>query len=88
MNVSMSPQLAEFVHEQVKSGVYGSASDVVRAGLRLLKEHEQDREARLERLRAEVAIGIEQLDQGEGIPSEEVFQELRQRNRELREKAE
>ena len=42
-----------FVDRQVAGGRYGSASDVVRAGLRLLEEHE----ARLEALRAALAEG-------------------------------
>jgi len=85
MNVSISPQLEEFVKQEVESGAYHSASEVVRAGLRLLQERQQDRRMRLERLRAEIALGIEQLDRGEAIAGKEVFRELRERNRQLRE---
>lgn len=39
-SVSLSDHFATFVDAQVQTGRYGSASDVVRAGLRLLEEHE------------------------------------------------
>jgi len=40
MNVSITDSLEEFVQAQVKSGMYASASEVVRSGLRLLRERE------------------------------------------------
>ncbi len=40
MNVSLTPELEQFVHEKVKSGRYLSASEVVREALRLLEERE------------------------------------------------
>jgi antitoxin ParD1/3/4 len=41
MNVSLSPELHTFVTERVASGRFASASEVVRAGLRLLQETER-----------------------------------------------
>lgn len=78
MNVSLTPELEQLVHEKVKSGRYLSASEVVREALRLLEERDRIRETRLLKLRSEIAVGIEQGDKGEVIDGEEVFRELRE----------
>ena len=41
MNVSLTSELEQYVREKVNSGMYYSASEVIREGLRLLKEREQ-----------------------------------------------
>ena len=52
-SVSLGDHFSEFVDESIRSGRYASASDVVRAGLRLLEE----RETRLEQVRAALIEG-------------------------------
>ena len=39
-SVSLTDHFADFIDEQVDKGTYRSASEVVRAGLQLLEEHE------------------------------------------------
>jgi antitoxin ParD1/3/4 len=43
MNVSLTPELERFVDAKVESGLYNNASEVVREGLRLLKEQDEIR---------------------------------------------
>lgn len=52
-SVVIGDHFASFIEEQVSQGRYGSASDVVRAGLRLLEEQE----AKLAALRAALIEG-------------------------------
>lgn len=40
MNISLSPELRATIAQRVKSGRYGNASDVIRAGLRALHREE------------------------------------------------
>lgn len=52
-SISLGDHFASFIDTQVQTGRYGSASDVVRAGLRLLEEHE----AKVQALRAALIAG-------------------------------
>jgi antitoxin ParD1/3/4 len=57
MNVSLTPALEKLVQQKVDSGLYNNASEVVREALRLLKETDEVRRAKLKRLRAALARG-------------------------------
>lgn len=61
MNVSLTPELERLVNEKVESGLYQTASEVVREALRLLKERDHARE----QLRADVQAGLDQFARGE-----------------------
>ena len=65
MNVSLPQALAEFVEKEVASGNYATASEVVRDGLRMLKEERAVYEEKLAILKREVQRGIDQIDAGE-----------------------
>lgn len=68
MNVLLPPELEEIVTEKVQSGMYHSASEVIREGLRLLKEQDTLRQLRLEELRKDIDLGIQQADSGDLAP--------------------
>lgn len=68
MNVSLTPELETLVQEKVASGMYHSASEVIREALRLLNEHDRLYELRRAELVAELQLGIDQLDRGEVVP--------------------
>ena len=76
MNVSLTPELDQFIADQLESGRYRSASEIVREGLRLLQHREEEHAAKLELLRKAVSEGIAQLDRGEGIDGAEAFAEI------------
>jgi antitoxin ParD1/3/4 len=88
MNVSLTPELAKFVEKEVESGLYQTASEVVRAGLRRLKEDKSVRlpqvPTTLEELEAQLLQSIDRLDRGEGVDGEAVFRRLRKRIKQSR----
>ena len=86
MHVSLTTHLEEYVREKVESGLYNSNSEVVREALRLMGERDKLREIRLEELRKEIQIGIDQADRGELIPGDEVFRQLKKRSEEFKKK--
>ncbi len=74
MNVHLGKTFDDFVAELISSGLYQSQSEVIREGLRLLKEKEDLRKAKLKELRREIQLG---LDSGpvEPLDMEEIISE-------------
>jgi len=71
-SMSLGDHFADFIDIQVQNGRYGSASDVVRAGLRLLEEHE----AKVKALQEALIAGEES-----GEPQPFDFEEFKKRKR-------
>ena len=80
MNVNLGTVFDKFIGELLKTGMYQSQSEIVREGLRLLKEREELKKLRLAELRREIAIGSEQADRGEFVDGAQTFVETRRRS--------
>ncbi len=82
MNVSLTPELEQYVNKRVQSGLYHSASEVIREGLRLLKEKEEVHQGKLEHLRRDLQIGIDQADSGQvSTFTRETLKEIKSKGR-------
>ena len=77
MNISLTPQLEDFVKLKLAQGGYQSASEVIRESLRLLAE--RDRLGALAQAKAMIASGLEQARHGELLDGEVVFARQRRR---------
>ncbi|MBO1349795.1 MAG: type II toxin-antitoxin system ParD family antitoxin [Hormoscilla sp. GUM202] len=80
MTILLTPEIEQLIDEQVKSGRYQSAAEVVLEGLRLLSVRDQIDKKRFAELKQEIAMGIEAADRGELVDSETMFRELREKN--------
>lgn len=84
MNISLTPELDRYVEGKVKSGLYHSASEAIREGLRLLKERDALQEIREEELRKQVREGFAQIQQGDALEfssAEEIVAHITQEGR-------
>lgn len=78
MNVSLTPELERRIAERVESGLYTTASEVVREALRLFFERDEaGRVRRLNALRADIDAGLEQADRGELLDGAGTFTRVR-----------
>jgi antitoxin ParD1/3/4 len=84
MSISLTPELEEFIQNQIASGKYSSTEEVIIAGIKLLEERERIYKGRFEELKREIMVGVEQLEGGERLDGREVIEKLRQRNQAMR----
>lgn len=63
-NVVLTDHMETVINELVLSGRYQNASEVMREGLRLLKQHEAEQRAKLDALRKATSKGLMELEQG------------------------
>ncbi len=85
MHVSLTPELESRVKSKVKSGLYNNASEVIREALRFMETHEDwIYEIKLSKLREQLQVGIDQLDQGKSVVIEsrstldQLFQDIKE----------
>ena len=64
LNVSLPPKLEALVRQHVESGMYGSASEVIREALRLFESYEQVKMTKLKSLPKDIASGLNNTKKG------------------------
>ena len=68
MHISLTPELESRVKARVDSGLYSSASEVIREALRFVDSHEEwINQSKLAKLREQLQLGVDQLDSGKGV---------------------
>ena len=72
-SVTLSPHFEKFIQEQIKSGRYNNASEVMRAALRLLEDQHVRARLQQQELRAAIAAGVAS---GEGKSADAVLNRL------------
>lgn len=70
MNINLTPHLEGMVRQKVDSGLYTSASEVVREALRLMDEQDNLRAAKLEQLRQDIRAGLDSGPAGDWNPDQ------------------
>jgi antitoxin ParD1/3/4 len=73
-NVNLTPELDQFISTRVETGLYANASEVMRAGLRLLERDERENEEKLIALRAAIDKGL-----ASGVAKPGTFQRIRKK---------
>jgi antitoxin ParD1/3/4 len=82
MNISLTKELEHYVTQKVESGLYHSASEVIRDGLRLMKERDELHQSKLAELRKDIALGVDQANRGQVQPfNEETTARVKARGR-------
>ncbi|MFM7121197.1 MAG: type II toxin-antitoxin system ParD family antitoxin [Gammaproteobacteria bacterium] len=72
-SVALSTHFETFVRNQIESGRYNNASEVVRAGLRLLEDQQRQADLQLEAMKAAITAG---LASGPSTAGDQVFDRL------------
>jgi antitoxin ParD1/3/4 len=86
MNVSLTPELEKLIERKLKSGLYNSASEVIREALRLLQERDEMREAQLQELKRLTGAGLKQADEGKLTEASTVFGRIREQHKPSKER--
>ena len=75
MNIQLKPEQEKFIREKIASGEYSNAEDVISQAFKLLEA----RERKIKELREKIAIGTEQIANGQVTDGEIVFDRLQEK---------
>ncbi|CCQ48800.1 type II toxin-antitoxin system ParD family antitoxin [Crocosphaera watsonii WH 8501] len=82
MNITLSPEQEKFIQSQIARGNYQDVEQVIKEALTILEIINQENDQkRLEELREKIALGLEDVKQGNVTDGELVFERLQERLR-------
>ncbi|WP_427159826.1 ribbon-helix-helix domain-containing protein [Aliinostoc sp. HNIBRCY26] len=84
MNIQIQPELEKIIQDQIATGRYANAEDVISKALKLLLEWEKGYQDWVDETRDKVNVAIEQLDRGEGMEGDIVIENMREKLRKAR----
>lgn len=79
MNISLTPELERFVQDKVTSGLYTSASEVIRESLRLLHNYDNLQNQWIVQLNQALEVGLQQLKVGQKTKAKDAYKRLKQK---------
>lgn len=84
MNISLTPELEQYVQDKVNSGLYTSVSEVIRESLRLMHTFDDLQKQRIDQLNRSIEVGLQQLNRGEKISAKKSYQQLKDKLKKIK----
>ena len=88
MTIILKPEQEQLIQAKVNSGKYTTVDEVLTEALQLLDERDRQYQKWVEDTRKKVAVGLAQLDRGEGIEVQTVIDKLKEKVKLAKEKKE
>ena len=87
MNISLTPDLEQFIQNQINSGKYTSSEEVIKAALQAFIQQHDLYKGRFDELQREIMIGVEASKRGEVIDADTLFNQLQAKLNKARQEA-
>ncbi|QLE56945.1 type II toxin-antitoxin system ParD family antitoxin [Nostoc sp. TCL26-01] len=88
MNITLKPEIEQFIQAQLATGRYANAEEVISKALKLLEKQDKEYQEWVEETRQKVDVAIAELERGEGLDGETVVMQILDRFQKARESQE
>ena len=84
ISITLTPEMNRLIKQRVEAGDFASSSELIREALRLWQRREEEHQQNLAEIRARIQASID--DPRPSVPAEDVFERLRSRHEQTRNK--
>lgn len=85
MNITLKPEIEQFIQAQLATGRYANAEEVISQALKLLEEWDKGYQEWIEETRKKVEVGLAEIERGEVLDGETVVMQIIERFQNARE---